>query len=72
MGSAARRAILLHQKILGKLTAPKSFRRGVEVVCNQVEQTAGNWADTKDGVSIWFPVFLGERFLLVLKRGAAG
>ena len=28
MGSAARRAILLHQKILGKLTAPKSFRRG--------------------------------------------
>jgi len=24
-----------------------------------VEQTAGNWADTKDGVSIWFPVFAG-------------
>jgi hypothetical protein len=30
---------------------------GVEVVCNQVEQTAGNWADTKDGVSICLPVF---------------
>ena len=34
---------------------------------NEVEQTAGDWADTKDGVSIWSPVFaviravLGER-----------
>jgi len=26
---------------------------------NEVEQTAGNWADTKDGVSIWFPDFAG-------------
>jgi len=33
---------------------------GVEVVCDQrVKQTTGNWADTKDGVSIWFPVFAG-------------
>jgi hypothetical protein len=57
-GPAAGRAILLHRKILGKLTAPKlSTRGGVEVVCHQrVEQTAGDWADTKDGVSIWFPV----------------
>ncbi len=26
---------------------------------NEVEPTAGDWADTKDGVSIWFPVFSG-------------
>jgi hypothetical protein len=27
-----------------------------------VEQTTGDWADTKDGVSIWFPVFCWDRF----------
>ena len=26
---------------------------------NDVEQTAGDWADAKDGVSICFPVFSG-------------
>ena len=29
------KAILLHMKILGKFTVPKSFRRGVAVLCDQ-------------------------------------
>jgi hypothetical protein len=33
--STARRAILLHQKILRKLTEAKLFVWGVEVVCHQ-------------------------------------
>jgi len=36
-------------------------------VVNEVEQTAGDWADTKDGVSIWFPVFAG---IVVIGIGA--
>lgn len=29
---------------------------------NEVEPTTGDWADTKDGVSIWSPVVCGDRF----------
>jgi hypothetical protein len=37
---------------------------------NEVEQTAGNWADTKDGVSIWFQDFAGLNALLGERRWA--
>jgi len=60
VGSAARKTILWQPKILEKLTAPKLFKKGVGVACDQrVEQSTGGRADTKDGVSIWFPVFAG-------------
>src|SRR6266478_5861291 len=78
VGSAAHGVMLLHRKILEKLTAPKPFSSRCQGSLRQrVEQTTGDWADTKDGVAIWFPVFAWiisswVRFWLGSERGDAG
>src|ERR1019366_4111610 len=51
------RAILLHWKILVKLTEAKAFSENGDVVSDQrLESTTGAWTGTKDGVPVQFPV----------------
>ena len=58
------RAILLHWKILGKLTAAKSFSENGDVVSDQRGRpTTGVWTGTKDGLPVWFPVSWRDHLL---------
>jgi len=59
------------RKFSEKLTGAKSFRRGCrDNLRSTLEQTTGDWADTKDGASPWFPCLL-DRFLLDRGRDSA-